>query len=60
MTNSINETDRHECEECHKLLFRGSIRLLLTKSAEAKDTIEVKCSRCGHLNIFTPQPQVLK
>ena len=58
--NSIDETDRYECQECHKLLFRGSLKLLLTRASEPKDAIEVKCSRCGHINIFTPQPQVLK
>lgn len=66
MTNSTQETDRYECDgtykgkPCHKLLFCGSLRLLLTKAQQPKDAIKVKCSRCGHINVFTPQPMVLK
>ena len=66
MINSTLEMGRYECDgsykgqPCRKLLFCGSLRLLLTKAAQPKDAIEVKCSRCGHINVFTPEPIVLK
>ncbi len=35
--------DDMRCEQCSKLLFRGSIGLGI---------IEVKCPRCGHINVL--------
>lgn len=46
--------------ECHRLLFCGSLRLILSRAAQPKDAIEIKCPKCGHLNVFVPQPEVLK
>jgi len=31
------------CKKCNKLLFKGKVN---------KDYIEIKCLRCGHINIF--------
>lgn len=54
------DPDRYTCEKCGKLLFRGNLRLMLTKAMQPKECLEHKCSRCGHLNYFVPEPMVLK
>lgn len=63
MTNSIKgrtDLDRIECKNCHKLFFKGNIQLMLTKSSEPKDVLEIWCDRCKTWNYFTPQKTVLK
>ncbi len=37
----------YRCTSCHKLLFKG----LLVESE-----VEVKCKRCGNLNLFQGEP----
>jgi phage FluMu protein Com len=53
--------DEYRCERCNHLLFRGSLKLLLTKRADqSSNTIETKCRKCGKLNQFSLVPTVEK
>ncbi len=44
----------YRCSRCRHLLFKGSLKLLLTKQHDpSRDTVEPKCSKCGLINHFT-------
>ena len=45
-------TTDYRCLNCHQLLFRGSLKLLLSKKTTDEAFIEVKCERFGKLNRF--------
>jgi phage FluMu protein Com len=43
----------YRCERCHHLLFKGSLKLLLTKRHDTSaNSIEPKCPKCGLINHF--------
>lgn len=44
------QLDEQRCEQCEKLLFRGVIGI---------GFIEVKCARCGHLNLLNSYEAML-
>jgi phage FluMu protein Com len=45
----------YRCQRCRHLLFKGSLKLLLTKQHDPdKDYIEPKCPKCGAINRFQP------
>lgn len=46
----------YRCTNCHHLLFKGSLKLLLSKKANDEAYVEPKCSRCGKINRFTYDP----
>lgn len=47
----------YRCERCNHLLFKGSLKLLLTRQHDPnKDSIEPKCPKCGLINKFAHQP----
>lgn len=47
---------KYHCETCNKLLFRGSLELLLGKKHSNEAFIEPKCDRCGKINYFSYDP----
>jgi phage FluMu protein Com len=48
----------YRCSRCKHLLFKGSLKLLLTKQHDPdKDYIEPKCDKCGLVNRFTYDPE---
>ncbi len=53
----------YRCQRCHHLLFKGSLKLLLTRQHDpSKQTVEPKCDKCGLINRFSldDQPSVIK
>lgn len=45
--------DEYRCERCNHLLFRGSLKLLVSKKVASTDpSIEPKCAKCGLINCF--------
>lgn len=47
----------YRCERCKHLLFKGSLKLLLTKQHDpGKAYIEPKCEKCGLINRFASNP----
>jgi phage FluMu protein Com len=43
----------YRCGRCNHLLFKGSLKLLLTKQHDLnKDYIEPMCPKCGLVNRF--------
>lgn len=47
----------YRCSRCRHLLFKGSLKLLLTKQHDPdKDYIEPMCPKCGLINRFTYHP----
>ncbi len=50
-------TQPYRCKKCRRLLFTGSLKLLLAKRHDRADNfIERICDRCGTLNRFTYDP----
>ena len=50
----------YRCTSCNKLLFRGSLSLIVSKAQQPQDAIELKCPRCNAMNIFVPEATILK
>jgi phage FluMu protein Com len=47
----------YRCERCNHLLFKGSLKLLLTKQHDPdKHSISPKCPKCGLINNFQYEP----
>lgn len=46
----------YHCSKCGKLLFKGSLQLLLDKKASDERFIEPQCPRCGKRTRFTFEP----
>lgn len=46
----------YRCQRCRRLLFTGSLRLLLAKKPTDDNTIEIWCDKCGYHNRFTCDP----
>ena len=47
----------YRCARCHHLLFKGSLKLLLSKQhRQGQQFVEPKCERCGLINRFTYEP----
>jgi phage FluMu protein Com len=44
----------YRCQRCNHLLFKGSLKLLVTRQHDPdKGYIEPKCDKCGLLNRFS-------
>ena len=44
----------YRCDRCKHLLFKGSLKLLMTRQHDPQKLyIEPKCDRCGLINRFT-------
>ena len=52
----------YRCPKCHQLLFKGSLKLLLSKKATPESFVEPQCPKCGKRTRFAYQPerQVIK
>jgi phage FluMu protein Com len=47
----------YRCDRCHHLLFKGNLKLLLTKQHDPSATyIEPKCPTCGLVDRFAYDP----
>ena len=50
-------TQDYRCSRCNHLLFKGSLKLLLTKRHDTStNSIEPKCPKCGLVNHFAYEP----
>lgn len=47
----------YRCIRCHHLLFKGSLKMLLSKRSGDENFVEPMCSKCGKLNRFYYQPE---
>jgi phage FluMu protein Com len=48
----------YRCSRCKHLLFKASLKLLLTKQHDPdKASIEPKCPKCGLINRFCYEPK---
>lgn len=47
----------YRCERCKHMLFKGSLKLLLTKRQDGSTNyIESKCPKCGLINRYSHEP----
>ncbi len=50
-------TQEYRCIRCHHLLFKGSLKMLLSKKSNDLAFIEPKCDRCSKINRFYYHPE---